>query len=328
MNKLKEEKMVLSKQIMDLESEAMLYKKIESSEDLLSMNATTINNKQNKKRNLNICTFGFSYVNNLNRMKIKDSLKNKNEEILILKNELVQKERLITNLQKKYNNNKHNGMLYCNGDVKFGNVKGFEKNKSEGDFMKKVHVVLVKKYFDVENEGSARKERKTESNIGNNSNMKNGGFQGRKRNVGGYNDEGDDESQSLLENNIYSEIKNILEEKRNFILQTMTYENFSFDIICKNEKTIMNNSNNSNCNSNNTSKINSNVNNKNNKRVFPNTMNNNNNNNSTVYNNNSLLVSITKDIDSMLDMVRKRKVHVQKEIQNLEIMKESSSSYS
>ena len=87
MNKLKEEKMVLSKQIMDLESEAMLYKKIESSEDLLSMNATTINNKQNKKRNLNICTFGFSYVNNLNRMKIKDSLKNKNEEILILKNE-------------------------------------------------------------------------------------------------------------------------------------------------------------------------------------------------------------------------------------------------
>jgi hypothetical protein len=48
MNKLKEEKMVLSKQIMDLESEAMLYKKIESSEDLLSMNATTINNKQNK----------------------------------------------------------------------------------------------------------------------------------------------------------------------------------------------------------------------------------------------------------------------------------------
>ena len=211
MNKLKEEKMVLSKQIMDLESEAMLYKKIESSEDLLSMNATSINNKQNKKRNLNICAFGFSYVNNLNRMKIKDSLKNKNEEILILKNELVQKERLITTLQKKYNNNKHNGMLCCSGDVKFGNIKGFEKNKSEGDFMKKVHVVLIKKYFDVENEGSARKERKTGSNIGNNSNMKSGGFQGRKRNVGGYNDEGDDESQSLLENNIYSEIKNILE---------------------------------------------------------------------------------------------------------------------
>ena len=235
MNKLKEEKMVLSKQIMDLESEAMLYKKIESSEDLLSMNATT-NNKLNKKRNYNVCSFGFSYVNNLNRMKIKDSLKNKNEEILILKNELVQKERLITNLQKKYNNNKHNDMLFCNGDIKFGNVKGFEKNKSEGDFMKKVHVVLVKKYFDVENEGSARKERKGGNNIGSNSNMKNGGFQGRKRNVGTYGDEGDDESQSLLENNIYSEIKNILEEKRNFILQTMTYENFSFDIICKNER--------------------------------------------------------------------------------------------
>ena len=235
MSKLKEEKMVLSKQIMDLESEAMLYKKIESSEDLLSVNATNAS-KLTKKRNWSVCSFGFSLVNNLNRLKIKDSLKNKNEEILILKNELVQKERLITNLQKKCNNKSN--IMFCNSDSRFGNVKGFEKNKSEGDFMKKVHVVLVKKYFDVESEGSARQERMGGNNVGNNGSTKNGGFNGKKRNVGGYGDEGDDESQSLLENNIYSEIKNILEEKRNFILQTMTYENFSFDILCKNENAI------------------------------------------------------------------------------------------
>ena len=39
------------------------------------------------------------------------------------------------------------------------------------------------------------------------------------------------ESHISLEKNIYKEIQNILEEKRNFILNTLTYENFSFDIL-------------------------------------------------------------------------------------------------
>jgi hypothetical protein len=41
----------------------------------------------------------------------------------------------------------------------------------------------------------------------------------------------DETGHNALEKNIYSEIKNILEEKRNFIIKTMTRENFSFDII-------------------------------------------------------------------------------------------------
>ena len=40
----------------------------------------------------------------------------------------------------------------------------------------------------------------------------------------------------FLENNIYKEIQNILEEKRNFILNTLTYENFSFDILKESKK--------------------------------------------------------------------------------------------
>ena len=41
----------------------------------------------------------------------------------------------------------------------------------------------------------------------------------------------ENEAHLLLEKNIYSEIQNILEEKRNFILKTLTSENFSFDIL-------------------------------------------------------------------------------------------------
>jgi hypothetical protein len=41
----------------------------------------------------------------------------------------------------------------------------------------------------------------------------------------------DETGHNALEKNIYSEIKNILEEKRNFVIKTMTRENFSFDII-------------------------------------------------------------------------------------------------
>ena len=41
-----------------------------------------------------------------------------------------------------------------------------------------------------------------------------------------------------MENNIYKEIENILVEKRNFVIQTLTKENFSFDIIKKNNDNI------------------------------------------------------------------------------------------
>ena len=55
----------------------------------------------------------------------------------------------------------------------------------------------------------------------------------KKRNIPFHNEimYEETESQISLEKNIYKEIQNILEEKRNFILNTLTYENFSFDIL-------------------------------------------------------------------------------------------------
>ena len=46
----------------------------------------------------------------------------------------------------------------------------------------------------------------------------------------------ENESHINLENNIYKEIENILEEKRNFVIQTLTRENFSFDILKEKQK--------------------------------------------------------------------------------------------
>ena len=45
----------------------------------------------------------------------------------------------------------------------------------------------------------------------------------------------ENESHINLENNIYKEIENILEEKRNFVIKTLTIENFSFDIMREKE---------------------------------------------------------------------------------------------
>ena len=76
LKKLKEEKLALSKQIMELESEAMLYSNFKNGDSLIFPS-------------FNPSKFSFSIIENSSKQKIKDSLKNKNEEILILKNELM-----------------------------------------------------------------------------------------------------------------------------------------------------------------------------------------------------------------------------------------------
>ena len=48
----------------------------------------------------------------------------------------------------------------------------------------------------------------------------------------------ENESQLNLETNIYKEIENILEEKRNFVIKTLTIENFCFDILKNKENGI------------------------------------------------------------------------------------------
>ena len=191
-NKLQEEKMELAKKLMELESEAVLYKDDNSTNDEMLYNPklssakkyqnrlsfhrnSVINNSSkelsnqknnNKKRYILIINkFSFSLIPK-NNNNLKEILNNKNEEISLLKNELIRKEQIILELTKEK-----------------------LKTNSESTPLKETNKISNDSIFE------------------------------------------ENDANLFLENNIYSEIQNILEEKRNFILNTLTCENFSFDIL-------------------------------------------------------------------------------------------------
>ena len=311
--KLKEEKLSLSKQIMELESEAMLYKNFNGGDNLIFPSFTTTK-------------FNFSIIENSSKQKIKDSLKNKNEEILILKNELMKKDQIISNLQKKEKES-----VYSQNDSNYKNHivlnQYLFRTKSESDFFHMSQNKYNKKYFGTVVSTSHSTQRGGRlSQLLNSSNKKNNdniitvntnGFLKRKSgdiyselNVTMTN-EGDDDGHNALEKNIYSELKNILDEKRNFILQTMTYENFSFDIIStkKTSNTMISNMNNSL-----NSAVSTSTNGKNHKYS----------NSSTTNINPSIAFTLTKDIDALLQIIRQRKKIVLNDKKSLEEIKESN----
>ena len=195
--KLQEEKMELAKKLMELESEAVLYKDDNSTNDEMLYNPklsssrryskrlsihrnSIINNSSKefpnqiissqKKYILSINKFSFS-LNSKNNNNFKEILNNKNEEISLLKSELIKKEQIINELKK-------------------------EKLKNNTDLtpLKETNKIANDSIFE------------------------------------------ENDANLFLENNIYSEIQNILEEKRNFILNTLTCENFSFDILINPKK--------------------------------------------------------------------------------------------
>ena len=226
-SKLQEEKMELSRKLMEMESEAVLYKAEEDPNDEMLYNPrrgsrfSTISQKEllqklqpnssnfiepKKFSNLSKISNYFSIISKKSINLLKDGLKNKNEEILLLKNELVKKEQTILELKK--NNEKYNSIFdskySLNSSINI-NINSDEKkiqNKPEE------YLNLLSRRF------SFKK----------NSDLK-------EINDSIYEE---NEAHLLLEKNIYSEIQNILEEKRNFILKTLTCENFSFDILNSN----------------------------------------------------------------------------------------------
>ena len=155
---------------------------------------------------------------------LKDGLKNKNEEILLLKNELIKKEQIIAELKKnkhlENNNSITDSKLSLNDKQTFNSINTYNFIKPDEPYNKRVknkpenYLDLLGRRFSV--------KRTTESKEINDSVFE------------------ESESHMILEKNIFSEIQNILEEKRNFILQTLTCENFSFDILNnkKNNETI------------------------------------------------------------------------------------------
>ena len=249
--KLQDEKMELSRKIMEMESEAVLYKDEEGMKDEMLYNPRrgsrfstisqkelmqklqpnqsnmNITNKEEKKFNndLNkIASTNFSILSTKNMNLLKDGLKNKNEEILLLKNELIKKEQIIAELKKnkhlENNNSITDSKLSLNDKQTFNSINTYNFIKPDEPYNKRVknkpenYLDLLGRRFSV--------KRTTESKEINDSVFE------------------ESESHMILEKNIFSEIQNILEEKRNFILQTLTCENFFFFILNnkKNNETI------------------------------------------------------------------------------------------
>ncbi len=272
--KLQDEKLQLSKKIMDLESDIIIYKNNSNDIDLNLIQQNSISSLREKKTNsYSISNFYFSLIKNKNfNNKIKESLKKKNEEILILKNELMKKESIIEGYKKNKNLSKQI-------TLPFNNIKNniLFRNKSESDILNLSLEKFRKEYFNI---------------ISKNSGLKINNNKYKKKESDELNLFEGEEENSNLEKNIFSEINKILEEKRNFIIKTLTSENFSFDIYSQNQNK-----------QNNISNLK-----KNNKNNF---------------HKNIIFSDITKDIDKMLEMIKKRKEKVENDKINLEDMKDN-----
>ena len=273
LKKLKEENIQLQKKLIDLEGEQLnlnndnlLTNSFANNSYLNNNLITTENNTVNTSLIQNIkqtstfnksqkkiakSTFNFSIIANRGYNKIKESLKNKNEEITILKNELLKKEKLIENLKYKNkfqpknlksninksnnisnNNNKNNNnnnniqtekIILTYFDINSIKPNSLYKNKSDNDFLRSTLIKYNNKYLKTEILRSYTKRKSIDMDYNANNNTINVSLMTSFME--------DETGHNALEKNIYSEIKNILEEKRNFIIKTMTRENFSFDII-------------------------------------------------------------------------------------------------
>jgi hypothetical protein len=347
LKKLKEENIQLQKKLMDLEGEQLnlnndnlLTNSFANNSYLNNNLITTENNTVNtslihnikqtstfnkNEKKLAKANFNFSLIANKGYNKIKESLKNKNEEITILKNELLKKEKLIENLKYKIklqpknlksNINKPNNSISINKnsnnnnsnhhiqsekiiltyfDINSIKPNSLYKNKSDNDFLRSTLIKYNNKYLKTEILRSYTKRKSIDMDYNANNNT---------INVSLMTSFMEDESgHNALEKNIYSEIKNILEEKRNFIIKTMTSENFSFDIINSSAKKDINDNNNNNNNNKNVivkKKLYSNSNKGSNVNIR-----------GSITNNNSSNEISNVDIDKMINLIKNRKKEVE-----------------
>ena len=99
--KLQEEKIEMSQKIIDYESESLLYHSSKENKDDILLYNPKCPSKKYFKTPLTKTNFSFSFYGRKDSKYLKDGLKNKNEEITILKNELVKKEEIISLLKSK-----------------------------------------------------------------------------------------------------------------------------------------------------------------------------------------------------------------------------------
>lgn len=229
--KLQEEKMELNKKLIEMESEAVLYKPDEDPNDemlynprrgsrfstlsqkellqKLQPNSSFIKEQPKKFTELEKFSDSFGIISKKNINTLKDGLKNKNEEILLLKNELVKKEQTILELKKNMEN--YNNIFDSKYSLNTSRSNNANINFNNSDIQHKPedYLSLLSKKFSFKKNNDLKEVNDSIYDENN-------------------------EAHLLLEKNIYNEIQNILEEKRNFILKTLTCENFSFDILNNN----------------------------------------------------------------------------------------------
>jgi hypothetical protein len=339
LKKLKEENIQLQKKLIDLEGEQLnlnndnlLTNSFANNSYLNNNLITTENNTVNtsliqnikqtstfnkSQKKISKSTFNFSIIANRGYNKIKESLKNKNEEITILKNELLKKEKLIENLKYKnkfqpknlksninksnnISNNKNNNnnnnhiqtekIILTYFDINSIKPNSLYKNKSDNDFLRSTLIKYNNKYLKTEILRSYTKRKSIDMDYNANNNTINVSLMTSFME--------DETGHNALEKNIYSEIKNILEEKRNFIIKTMTRENFSFDII--NVSNVKKDDNNIKNNGIIKKKLNSNSNKGSNVNLR-----------SSFTNNNSSTEISNIDIDKMINLIKNRKKEVE-----------------
>ena len=226
--KLQKEKIELSQKLIDYESDAFLYNSNKGDkEDILLYNPN--NSKKNFQINLEIYNFSFSIKSNSHKHQ-NSCFTDKNEEIDALKSELVKKEEIISLLKtnkKIYkpviinnfsiNSSSRSSQInsYANSAQKVMTFKNKQKNSYNynsiiSNDMKSKISNKITSTFSWKEENHLKKKIQ-QSN-------KDTPFE-------------DNESHGSLQKNIFKEIQNILEEKRNFVIKTLTIENFSFDIL-------------------------------------------------------------------------------------------------
>lgn len=227
--KFKKEKLEMSQKIIDYESESFLYNSQRGDkDDILLYNP----NSSKKKSKTNFKIFNFSF--NINGIKIENNEYDKNEDISVLKRELNKK--VETNDLAKSNNKKYKPVIINNFSINSSsNTSQINSISSSGQ-----------KYFTFKNDKkntinynsilSNQLKSKLSSKITSTFSWKNENDKKKKYKKSINDTPSDDrESHNSLEKNIFKEIENILEEKKNFILKTLVRENFSFDILCSKE---------------------------------------------------------------------------------------------
>ena len=228
--KLKKEKLEMSQKIIDYESESFLYNsQREDKDDILLYNP----NNSNKKLKMNLKKFNFSF--NINGIKNETNKYNKNDEISILKRELNEKNEIITLL--KSNKKKYKPVIINNFSINSSsstsNINSINSSAQKYVTFKNDKKNSINYNSILSNQMKSKLSNKISSTFSwKDENSKKKKY---KKYVNDTTSE-DRESKKKKKKNIFKEIENILEERKNFIIKTLVRENFSFDILSNKEK--------------------------------------------------------------------------------------------